>query len=64
MEWIETVCGPVHERQLSAMVWLNESTNELCTCGGGSPSDGCDACRLYHAALRLLDRPEGWTNAA
>lgn len=26
-----------------------EIINELCTCGGGGPKDGCAACKVYHA---------------
>ena len=26
-----------------------DAINECCTCGGGSPDDGCDACKFYHA---------------
>lgn len=38
---------------------LGESANESCSCGGGGPSDGCGACRLYHAAKELgVERDE------
>ena len=27
---------------------FREATNECCTCGGGSPDDGCPACKVWH----------------
>jgi hypothetical protein len=39
---------------------LREVVNDVCTCGGGGPGDGCPACELWHRVRHLVDgRQEG-----
>jgi len=35
---------------------LTEAINARCTCGGGSPDDGCQWCRLWHDVMTDGDR--------
>jgi len=30
---------------------LRSAVNEHCTCGGGSPDDGCPACKVWHGVM-------------
>jgi len=49
-----TIPGP--ENACRTRREINEAVNEVCTCGGSGPGEGCPACNVWH----ILFTPNGY----